>query len=377
MKLSILPSLLTTTLATCTTDDHCSLNGLCNPKTSTCTCDPGWTGTNCGTLDLRHATRGTGYNHTTTNASDPYTSGRGNSSWGAHILQDRRDPKLFHLITSQFAHGCGLSAWKPFSTVIRGESQTGPQGPYEWKQEILGPWHHNPATVWSEKDGLWLLYTIGDPVTPPTSCKSQSLSNNISVVASPDLKTWTVPKRVLSGATNPAPWPVWSRENDTSEIVLGIEDATIYKAGAWDAEYTLVKTQSWNTSDYSPTWTEDPFLWQDKRGNWHLLVHWMIDISENGVKYPRVGAHLFSREVDGNWTFVEHEAFNTSVEFTDGSRTDYYRRERPKLFFSGDGEVTPLYLVSGVQEFNASGASYTLVQPVGDGAEVYERGLGF
>lgn len=42
---------------------------------------------------------------------------------------------------------------------------------------------------------------------------------------------------------------------------------------------------------------------------------------------------------------------------------DYYRRERPKLFFSEDGEMTPLYLVNGVQEFGSK-ASYTLIQPI-------------
>ncbi|KAF1957179.1 hypothetical protein CC80DRAFT_444685, partial [Byssothecium circinans] len=363
-------------LAACTTDEDCSLNGLCSSATSLCTCDPGWIGEDCGHLDLRPATRYTGYNHTNITAADPYREGRGNSSWGAHILHDRNDPSLFHLITSQFAHGCGLSAWKPFSTVIRAESRTGPQGPYFWAQEIYSEWYHNPATVWSEADQLWLLYTIGDPVTPPTTCKSQKLVNNISVAASPDLKTWTEPKRLLTQATNPAPWPAWNATRNTTEIILGIEDNKIYKAGRWDSDvYELIKTQPWNTSDYSPTWTEDPFFWQDKRGNWHVLVHWMIDITEKGVKYPRVGAHLFSRELTGNWTFKLQEAFNSTVQFTDGTSAGLLRRERPKLFFSEDGEVTPLFLVNGVQGFNESG-SWTLVQPVGDAAAVYERALG-
>src|SRR3954462_2236672 len=115
----------------------------------------------------------------------------------------------------------------------------------------------------------------------------------------------------------------------------------------------------WNTSDYSDHWSEDPFLWRDKRGHWHLLVHWMIDITERGEKFPRVGGHLFARELTGNWTFKLQEVYNTTVTFIDGTSVDYYRRERPKLFFSDDGEMTPLYLVNGVQEFNSSG-SYTL-----------------
>ena len=73
---------------------------------------------------------------------------------------------------------------------------------------------------------------------------------------------------------------------------------------------------------------------------------------------------MFSRGLTGNWTFKTQEVYNTTVHFTDGGRTDYYRRERPKLFFSDDGHMTPLYLVNGVQEFDSK-ASYTLIQPIG------------
>lgn len=102
----------------------------------------------------------------------------------------------------------------------------------------------------------------------------------------------------------------------------------------------------------------------------------MIDIAERGEKYPRVGGHLFSRSLTGNWTFKLQAAYNTTVYFTDGGRTDYYRRERPQLYLSDDGNLTPLYLINGVQEFNNS-ASYTLIQPIGEQATLYERILGF
>ncbi|KKY30477.1 hypothetical protein UCDDA912_g09564 [Diaporthe ampelina] len=159
-------------------------------------------------------------------------------------------------------------------------------------------------------------------------------------------------------------------------MVLGAEDNKIHAADTFSGPYSLVKTMPWNTSDYSDHWTEDPFLWRDKRGNWHILCHWMIDIAERGEKFPRVGGHLFSRDLAGDWTFRLQAAYNTTVGFTDGGRTDYYRRERPKLFFSDDGELTPLYLTNGVQEFNSSG-SYTLVQPIGRRAEAFARELGF
>lgn len=103
----------------------------------------------------------------------------------------------------------------------------------------------------------------------------------------------------------------------------------------------------------------------------------MIDIVEkNGQKYPRVGAHLFARELTGKWTFKLQEAFNSTVNFTDGTIQTLNRRERPKIYFSDDGEMTPLYLINGVQDIGSS-ASYTLIQPIGTAWEAYERGLGF
>ncbi|PSN74035.1 hypothetical protein BS50DRAFT_605708 [Corynespora cassiicola Philippines] len=360
----------------CLTDDDCSLNGVCDAKTSTCTCDPGWVSSDCGKLDLLPAAKGTGYNYTNATMPDHFSTRGGNSSWGGQIIQDRNDKSLFHLVISQLSRGCGLAGWRPFSTVIRAESRNGPAGPYEWKQELFGTFHHNPTTIWSPADEKYLIYFIGRDMETPDTCRSIKMPNNVSVASSPDLKVWDEQTLLLINKTNPTPWPLWTPENPTSEMILGVEDNVIHKADSYIGPYSLIKKQPWNTSDYSDHWSEDPFLWRDKRGNWHILVHWMVDIAERGEKFPRVGGHLFSRELTGNWTWKLQEVYNTTVHFTDGSRTDYLRRERPKLFFSDDGEMTPLYLVNGVQQFNSSG-SYTLIQPIGKSAKKYERDLGF
>ncbi len=358
----------------CRSDEDCSLNGACSERDGECICDPGWTSEDCGKLDLLPATRYTGYNHTNLTLPDYYSTLGGNSSWGGQIIQDRQDKRIFHLVVSQFAYGCGLSAWRPFSKVIRAESRTGPAGPYHYAQEILGTFRHNPATVWSPADEKYLLYIIGIETEPPETCKSYKWANNISVTSAPDIRgPWSTPQRLLDG-TNPNVWPLWTPANHTPRVALGVEDGFIYAADNPGGPYELINSMPWNTSDYSETWTEDPFIWRDKRGNWHILCHWMIDISERGEKYPRVGGHMFSTNLTEGWTFKLREAYNTTVHFTDGGRTDYYRRERPKVFFSDDGQMTPLYLINGVQEFNSK-ASYTLIQPIGAKTKEYETQL--
>ncbi|KAL5398816.1 hypothetical protein PMIN02_001190 [Paraphaeosphaeria minitans] len=161
----------------CTTDDDCSLNGICKNNTTTtttttiCHCDPGWTGPDCGRLDLAPATRWTGYNHT--NYTDPaYYGVHGNSSWGGRIVQDRDDLKLFHLLVDQFSHGCGLGGWRPTSFIARAESRNGPQGPYEWVQNVTSSFRHNADVLWSPADGKYLLWAIGATVDDPKTCKS-------------------------------------------------------------------------------------------------------------------------------------------------------------------------------------------------------------
>ncbi|KZL63570.1 hypothetical protein CI238_02932 [Colletotrichum incanum] len=361
--------LLVATAESCKTDDECSLNGVCS-RSSSCICDPGWRSADCSELDLQPVERWTGYNHTNATGTDFYKEGAGNSSWGGHIIQDRSDKGLFHLITSQMSHGCGLAGWRPFSTIIRAESRTGPKGPYNYAQTLFSTFHHNPTVIWSPADTKFLIYFIGKDVEVGDVCRSQKWNNTISVSASSDLREWTVPIPQVINVTNPAPWPLWSPDNPTHEILLAVEKNNIYHADNYSAPHDLV-VEPRNTER-----SEDPFLWRDKRGHWHILVHHMIDIAE-GRKGPRVGAHAYAREWEGPWTYNNNTlAYNTTVEFTDGFKLDYYRRERPKLYFSDDGQMTPLYLLNGVQEFNKSG-SYTLIQPIGRKAEAHENKLSF
>lgn len=361
-------------LSSCNSDEDCSLNGICTKNA--CVCDPGWISSDCGILDLRPATMNTGYNQTNIpNGPDFYASGAGNSSWCGQIVHDPNNSKLFHMFISVFSHGCGLSYWKPFSNIIRAESTSGPAGPYKYVSQVIDTWSHNPAVVYSPADKLYLLYYIGTPITPPTSCVAEKIGDNISIYNSADLRTWKHDKQVIVGETNPAPFPLYSSSNQTSTMLmaggagLGIN---MFVANSYAGPYNRIKT---NPLFSNPN--EDPCLWRDQRGNYHIIMHDLEEYESTGVKGSKVGSHAFAKSYDGPWTFNNNTlAYNTTVQFKNGATIDYYRRERPKLFFSEDGLMTPLYLVNGVQEKHAKG-SYTLVQPIGSGAAAYEASLGF
>lgn len=131
-------------------------------------------------------------------------------------------------------------------------------------------------------------------------------------------------------------------------------------ASKFDGEYTRLNQDQ--PIFQNPA--EDPFVWRDARGNFHMLLHSL----EKGGGFgdgPKVGRHAFSRAVDGPWAFNNATlAYNTLVKYDDGSEVNFYRRERPQLIFSYHHSLNPLYMTTGVQEQNSS-MSYTVIVPIG------------
>ena len=168
--------------------------------------------------------------------------------------------------------------------------------------------------------------------------------------------------------TNPSPFPLWTPNDNTTAVLLAYRGCP-YDCGGWEMlNLALAKHYSgpYHRLHEQPVISqnsEDPFLWRDKRGHFHMLMH-SLEAGGGFGDGPKVGRHAYARRLDGHWTFGNRTlAFNTSVQWTDGTSTDFYRRERPQLVFSDDGQMTPLYLSNGVQEVNQS-SSYTVIQPL-------------
>jgi len=370
----------------CTTDEGCNLNGICIH--GSCACDPGWRSQDCGALDLVPAPLRNGYNKTAT----------GTSSWGSKIIHRTRESKIFDLFLAELTQGCGLDHWSPYSRIIHATSTTGPIGPYEFANEVVDTFAHNPTVVYSHADEKYLMYYIGCPQKVSETCKTPNFTcgpgntingeSGIAIMSSPDLNTWKSHGRVFFGTdddvwdadiTNPSPLPLYTPDHPTGAIALAYRGCPY---NCYAAELINLATAPTFLGPYNkvrstpifPNTAEDPFLWSDKRGNFHILLHSLEPEGGFGDGH-KVGRHAFSRSLKGPWTFNEKTlAFDTVVEFEDGSETRYFRRERPQLFFSENGDMEPLYLTTGVQGIGREG-SYTLIQSL-RGAERYERGLG-
>jgi len=92
---------------------------------------------------------------------------------------------------------------------------------------------------------------------------------------------------------------------------------------------------------------EDPFLYFDKRGNWHLLAHTYTQETYGQGGNP-VSGHGFS--TDGiRWHYAVEEPYNNTVAQSDGTSRTYSTVERPKLVFADAGNPhTPTHLFNGV-----------------------------
>lgn len=372
--------------SSCTTDEDCSLNGVCSR--GACVCDAGWTASDCGALDIRPAKRPSGYNRTDENIS----------SWGSKIVQDPVDKNLYHMFAAQFSHNCGLDYWAPYSTVIRAESRTGPAGPFTFADEIIGHFAHNPSVVYSPETKEYLMYYIGCPTNVSSTCTYESFTcgpgnyqdgeSGISVQSSPDLINWTFRGQVIQGAddsawdadlTNPSPFPLYSSADKTPAMLLAYRGCG---ENCSTAEYiNLAVSETGFEGPYTkigpePIFqnpNEDPFVWRDHRGNFHLLLH-SVEADGGFGSGPKVGRHAWARNYTGPWTFGnETLAYSTEVEYEGNVTINFYRRERPQLFFSEDGMMTPLLLTNGVQPDN-NPQSYSVIVPIGDAGVLAQYG---
>jgi hypothetical protein len=171
--------------------------------------------------------------------------------------------------------------------------------------------------------------------------------------------------------TNPSPLPLYVSEGSNLNTLLvayrgsyangagGMEQIGIAQASndSYAANYNL------GGGPIVPYSNEDPFLRQDPRGYFHMLMHCTDGRIGGGIGQPAVGHHAYAECWNCPWTYNSNIfAYKTTVQFADRSSTTYYRRERPQLFFDPDG--TPAFLVNGVQEFNVA-SSHTLITPIG------------
>jgi hypothetical protein len=363
-RLAVLAALLPAALgAACAIDEDCSLNGECQTGSGLCACDAGWTGATCGLLNVLPMQVGaSGMNEL--NKSPP------SSSWGGSVVFAEEDG-LFHMFFSEILAHCPMANWQTNSACFHATAPSA-LGPFANKSQVIGAWCHN-AIVRLTQDAqgpLFMLWHIGDgkeegrvvqcsnvtaPPAQPRPARSGAGYTNFFSYSRSVWGPWTAwPDNVLPGGSpgswdesvvNMAPFPL---ANGT--VLLGyrgsnaqhIEKLGVAIGANWSGPYHSLSPSApiINASG------EDPFLWVDRRGHFHMLFH----------SFATTGGHAFARALPGPWTLSETPPYNSTITWGNGTSIAYAERERPELLLSPTG--TPLVLYTAVLLRSASGAAW-------------------
>ena len=349
------------TFSACTSDDDCSLNGICDTTSGRCDCDAEWSGVGCGVLNLLPTSRAAGFKPTN------------QSSWGGSII--RGDDGKLHMFAALMTEHCGLTSWATNSEVVHTVADT-PTAPFRLLNvssdgravPVLRRFAHNP-TIHRNRDGRYLLYHIGCSATaePCVNCarctngttcttcggnakhgsgcngphwtglhSSESLygpwrDEGEVTLSTPKANKWI---------TNPCVVPAGKGNSNSSTGANATFLLYRQSSGSWPASSGGGERLGWAVSMQCPSAInctyvdesataplldvnlEDQYLWISHRGHFHALTH------KNAA--GAVSGHMWSR--DGhNWRMSTIPPYNNTLFFSDGSTYECRKRARPML----------------------------------------------
>jgi hypothetical protein len=276
---------------------------------SVCECDPWWTGPTCTYLNLQPAE----------SLSSQGLQAPSYYSWGGHTLQD--DSGDYHLFASFMCDHASLSSWTSKSSVAHAVSPS-PVGPFAFaagldQQLVVPPWSHGAYIARDPPTGEYLLWHLGSGMIDPKSwapCFNSSEAvagggppappaagapfaplrappgqREAFVQTAPSLNgPWTPwnnntgvfvtfpPGSWTSGIDNPAPFIF---PNGTTLLFFRSETCPKNWGALAPACIGVARADSWQ-GPYESLFVdpithpegEDPAVFQDPRGNLHMLT---------------------------------------------------------------------------------------------------------
>ena len=110
-------------------------------------------------------------------------------------------------------------------------------------------------------------------------------------------------------------------------------------------------------SAHSDGTREDPFMWIDTRGHWHIINHMYSTSQVSDCGNSSLSDHLFSE--DGKaWHTLNVEPYSHTVSYGDGSQHTYTTLERPNCHFDAAGRMTHINLAADMMTQDSGCANY-------------------
>jgi hypothetical protein len=248
------------------------------------------------------------------------------------------------MFVSEMADGVGLNGWGHISQIAHATAKD-PMDEFKKTDLALGKEAHNASPLKrnsSSKD--WYIFHIGS---------AGGTGSFLHTADSPAGPWKALPS--LS-CNNPAPMfhnngTMYCGCNSGGFKVYRSDDPT--KEGSWKQITTLKFPESWGEGKSPYLKNEDPYLWMDKRGNWHMLAH-RYDYRDGYPPNPNqtepvlVSGHGYS--TDGvNWGFNDEAPYYAQITFENGTIQKFSTWERPHLVFNENQQ--PTHLVNGVSAY--------------------------
>ena len=312
------------------------------------------------------------------------------------------------MLVSQLLLGCDLRYWTTNSAVAVAESSAGPAGPYTFVDFAYNQFHTNPRMVGPTPDRYYLLFMVGTdnpgvrptdctqpPVDPPNSAAGRAAGQIVMGYSKSPAGPWSDTTRViLNNQDAPGYQPGQSGYSDwncelSNPSALILPNGTVVVVFAslpcsgvnygkygtsmgmalaphWNASYVQSPTPIWLKKGAAwpePTATgvgncEDPFLFTDSKGNFHIVSHSQgtLNICGGGEGNGNSCAiHFFSRSLWGPWlhsmTPVYTATVNVSIASGNGGAHTESRvmsnRQRPFIVFGEGAQAgVPRYLLN-------------------------------
>ena len=280
----------------------------------TCACDRPWAGAACETLTFAATTPASGKSLYDAGASKQNT-------WNGAFFEgaDGR----YRAYVPLYAAG---SLGSPVS-LLHGVADA-LTGPYTWTTQAEVPGAENPAAVvYADASGR-RVYTLW-------------LGGRVWTSAAADGPFAAVPNFSYPGG-NAAPIYHGGAFYMTNQATTQLFRCAALAPGAQWAVVANISHAALPANQYH---VEDPVLWVDARGRWHILNHADSNLEFSSCNSSAISAHFYSADGLADWRWAA-QPYGHIVRYDDGSVHAYSTLERPKLSFAADGAPAFLHLAA-------------------------------
>jgi hypothetical protein len=244
--------------------------------------------------------------------SDPH------NTWGGPIAGPGADGK-YHAYIPLYKNG---SLWG--AKDIKHGTADNITGPYLWNTLPEIPSSINPGFLaFKNESSGRMVYSLWDSSAVKVS---DSLDGPFSKVEG------------FSYPSGPNAAPVW---HGGAFYMTNQRTGEVWTTSALAAgqSWTLVANIS-HSGLKTNTHAEDPFMWIDKRNNWHIINHAYDLTQSEQCGSSVVSDHFFSKDGKDWHAIGGVEPYGHTVHFDDGTSHTYSTLERPYIYFDATNQMT-------------------------------------